>query len=111
MELLPGGIDAFYVDESERHPLSVTTVVRVPFLRYEEEKWRFVWPSYQGHATAWRRNLSAKHDIRFRDELHGYKILKHQGLYHRTRRNLSPLEAIALAAAWVHHVHLCLHQD
>jgi hypothetical protein len=96
MDLHPGGIDAFYIDESERHPLSVVTVVRVPFLRPQSEKWQIVWPDYLRQATTWRRELSARHNIRFRPELHGYKILKHQGLYHKEGRNLSPDEAVAL---------------
>jgi hypothetical protein len=44
----------------------------------------------------WRRNLSSAHSIRFREELHGYRILKHQGLYHKSGRNLTPSEATTL---------------
>jgi hypothetical protein len=33
MDLRPNGIDIFYIDKSERHPLAVTSVVRIPFLR------------------------------------------------------------------------------
>jgi Protein of unknown function (DUF3800) len=96
MDLLPSGIDIFYVDESERQPLAVTTAVKIPFLRPKDSGWEFVWERYLGAATKWRRDLSQNHSIRFRMELHGYKILKHQGLYHKTWRNLSPTEATAL---------------
>lgn len=98
MDLAENGIDIFYIDESERHPLAVASSVRVPFLRPEGEGWKFVWENYLNHAVAWRRTLSAEHSVRFREELHGYRILKHQGLYHKTWRNLSPAEATALYA-------------
>lgn len=95
MNLASNGIDIFYVDESERYPLSVTTVVRVPFLRPSENGWKFVWHSYLEKAAVWRRALSKKHSIRFREELHGHKLMRTQGLYHKDWRNLSPLEATA----------------
>src|SRR5260370_23061046 len=96
MDLSPNGIDIFYIDESERHPLAVASTVRIPFLRPKQGGWEFVWEQYLAEATSWRRTLSATHFIRFREELHGYKILRHQGLYHKTWRNLSPVEATAL---------------
>ena len=98
MDLSPNGIDIFYVDESERHPLAVTTAVKIPFLRPKpcRKGWEFVLDKYVTSAAAWRRKLSATHSIRFREELHGYKILKHQGQYHKLWRNLSPTEATAL---------------
>jgi hypothetical protein len=99
MDLSPNGVDVFYVDESERHPLAVTSTVRIPFLRPKQNGgWEFVWENYANEATKWRRELSKTHAIRFREELHGYRILKHQGLYHKTWRNLTPLEATAAAA-------------
>jgi hypothetical protein len=96
MDLAPNGIDVFYIDESERHPLSVASSVRIPFLRPKENGWEFVWDKYLDEATNWRRKLSSAHAIRFREELHGYKILRNQGLYLKTWRNLSPTQATAL---------------
>jgi hypothetical protein len=96
MDLSPNGIDIFYIDESERHPLAVTSTVRIPFLRPKEGGWEFVWDTYADAAMKWRRDLSKNHSIRFREELHGYRILRHQGFYHKTGRNLSPAEATAL---------------
>jgi hypothetical protein len=96
MDLAQNGIDIFYIDESERYPLSVACSVRIPFLRPKSGGWEFVWESYLTEATKWRRALSANHSIRFREELHGYKMLKQQGLYHKTGRNLSPIESTAL---------------
>ncbi|RJF75843.1 DUF3800 domain-containing protein [Rhodopseudomonas palustris] len=95
MDLLPNGMDIFYIDESERHPLSLASSIIIPFLRPKGDGgWKFVWQNHLDEATAWRRNLSRNHSVRFREELHGYKILKCQGLYHRTHRNLAPIEAV-----------------
>jgi hypothetical protein len=97
MDLAPNGIDIYYIDESERHPLSVASSVCIPFLRPKKDGgWEFVWDTYLASATQWRRALSRDNSIRFREELHGYKILKHQGLYHKQWRNLSPTEAVQL---------------
>jgi len=97
MDLSANGIDIFYIDESERTPLSVSTSVKIPFLRPKTcGGWEFVWDRYLTDATRWRRDLSKNQSIRFREELHGYKILKRQGQYHKTWRNLSPDEAFAL---------------
>lgn len=99
MDLAPEGIDVFYIDESERHPLSVATCVRVPFLVPKKGGgWSFVWDDYLKQATLWRRNLSANHSICFREELHGYQILGRKGQYHKTWRNLTPDEAVAVYA-------------
>jgi hypothetical protein len=97
MDLEPNGIDIFYIDESERFPLAVASVVRIPFLVPKgKTDWEFVWENYHAEAIKWRRDLSVNHSIRFREEMHGYRILKHQGLYHKTQRNLTPPEAVAL---------------
>ena len=96
MELRDGGVDVFYIDESERFPLSFTAVVRVPFLRSVDGSWRFVWSEFLDQAIDWRRALSERHRIRFREELHGYKILLCKGQYLRSWRNLSPEAAVDL---------------
>jgi hypothetical protein len=80
MDLQSNGIDIYYIDESERHPLAVASSVRIPFLRPKTGGgWKFVWDRYLEAVTSWRRKLSTDHSIRFREELHGYKILKHKG--------------------------------
>ncbi|AMN38744.1 DUF3800 domain-containing protein [Rhodoplanes sp. Z2-YC6860] len=97
MDLAPNGIDYFYIDESERTPLSVASCVRIPFLRRKRAGgWEYVWNDYARLADKWRRQLSKDHSIRFREELHGYEILGRKGLYHKTHRNLMPDEAVDL---------------
>lgn len=98
MDLASGGIDVFYIDESAKHPLYAATAVTVPFLRRSNPffGWRFVWPEYQKKVEDWRRALSKKHGIRFREELHAYQLIKAQGLLRKTWRNLSPDEAVTV---------------
>lgn len=96
MKLRNGGIDIYYLDESERHPLSLVTSVRVPFLKQVGGEWTFVWQGYLEKAIAWRRALSGNHNIKSRKELHGYEILAHKGLYLKGGRNLRPDEAYSL---------------
>jgi hypothetical protein len=99
MDLAPNGIDLYYIDESERYPLSVASCVRIPFLKPKPDGgWEFTWDAYLADATEWRRDLSANHSIRFREELHGYQILGRKGQYHKTWRNLTHVEAVALYA-------------
>lgn len=99
MDLAPGGIDLFYIDESAKHPLYAATAVTVPFLRRSSTifgGWKFVWPEYQKKVEDWRRALSRKHDIRFREELHAYQLVRCQGLLRKKWRNLAPDEAVAV---------------
>ena len=97
MDLAENGIDIFYIDESERFPLSVASCVRIPFLRPKQDGgWAFVIGDYENAAIKWRRNLSSTHSIRFRVEMHGYEILGRKGLYHKSHRNLTNPEATAL---------------
>lgn len=97
MILSPGGIDIFYIDESVRTPLYTVSAVTVPFLRPNRLiGWKFVWPEYHGLVQKWRRDLSRDHSVLFRKELHAYQLVKSQGLLHKAKRNLSPVEAVAL---------------
>lgn len=93
MNLQSGGIDIFYVDESAKTPLFTASAVAVPFLRPTMFGWKFVWQDYLKGAEIWRRNLSKRHSIRFRKELHAYELIKSQGRYHKKWRNLLPHEA------------------
>jgi hypothetical protein len=94
--LREGGIDIFYLDESARHPNFFVTGVRVPFLRKLSGNWTFVWEETHDAADKWRRALSRKHHIKFRNELHAHEILGRKGLLHRDNRNLSVDEAYGL---------------
>jgi len=96
MKLRSGGLDIYYIDETEKHPFSVVTSVRVPFLREVEGEWTFVWSDYLQRAVEWRCRITARHSVRFSKELHANVILAHQGQYKKPENNLRPDEATAL---------------
>ena len=92
--LRSGGIDIFYIDESVLYPNFFATVVRVPFLRNQQSQWRFVWENAYDQADQWRRLLSKRHNVKFRQELHAHEILGRKGLLHKQNRNLTVEENI-----------------
>jgi hypothetical protein len=53
-------VSTFSMSMNLSDPLSVTTAVRVPFLRFVNEKWRFVWAEYHAHAVVWRSHALAR---------------------------------------------------
>jgi hypothetical protein len=96
--LRSGGIDIFYMDESIRYPNFFATVVRVPVLRNQENQWHFVWENAHDQAGQWRRLLSKRHNVKFRQELHAHEILGRKGLLHKQNRNLTVDESFSLYA-------------
>ncbi len=96
MKLKLGGVDIFYIDESERDPLFAVSAVRIPFLRQDDdEQWNFCWNEYMKAATEWRRALSKRHSVRVREELHAFKLINSRGLYKNGHVNLRPDEAVS----------------
>lgn len=95
MELRPGGIDIFYLDESGSDGWHIVTAVRIPFIRQIEDRWVIEWQSILDRATEWRRELSKRHRILFRKEIHANKLLMCKDLYHKSGRNLDPSESVA----------------
>ena len=57
MELRPGGLDIFYLDESGSDGWHIITAVRVPFIRLTESRWIIEWGRYLDLAANWRRAL------------------------------------------------------
>jgi hypothetical protein len=98
MELRNGGIDIFYLDESGADGWHIITAVRVPFIRQNDGRWIIEWGNYLDLAKSWRKELSSKHSILFRKELHATKFLMCKDLYHKSGRNLDPVEAVAAYA-------------
>lgn len=94
MQLLPGGADLFYVDESGYREIFTISAIRIPFIRYVDRQTTFVWSDYLRSAQTWRRDLSTNHRVRFRKEIHGTDVLQCHGLYHKAGRNLTPEEAV-----------------
>jgi hypothetical protein len=82
MQLRPGGIDIFYIDESGVHGTFVITSVRIPLLRYQDGHWVLVWQPDFDAAEQWRRVISASHSIKFRKELHAFELINCRGSCH-----------------------------
>jgi hypothetical protein len=81
MRLRSGGIDIFYIDESNDSQTYVVTAVAIPFLRRTEGVWHIVWPDYLDAAKEWRRQIRETLDIPVSKELHGVKLASGRGRY------------------------------
>jgi uncharacterized protein DUF3800 len=81
MHLRSGGMDVFYIDESNDAQLYVVTAVAVPFLRATEGVWQIVWPDYLTAAVAWRRRINKELGVPTSKELHGVKLASGRGRY------------------------------
>lgn len=81
MRLRSGGIDIFYIDESNDAQTYIVTAVAVPFLRATEGVWHIIWPDYLDAAKEWRRNIRDALDVPTAKELHGVKLASGRGRY------------------------------
>ena len=83
MLLRSGGLDIFYIDESNDSHIYVVTAIAVPFLRETAGIWNIVWPDYLQAAKEWRRRIRDALDIPVSKELHGVKLASGRGRYFR----------------------------
>jgi hypothetical protein len=81
MRLRSGGIDVFYIDESNDAQTYIVTAVAIPFLRATEGVWQIVWPDYLEAAKDWRNRVRDQLDIPKAKELHGLKLASGRGRY------------------------------
>jgi hypothetical protein len=93
MLLCHGGVDIFYVDESNDGQFYVLTAVAVPFLRRLNGVWTIVWADHLEAAKRWRRQVRLALDIPAAKELHGVKLASGRGYYH-------PRQAPPTAVSW-----------
>lgn len=94
MKLAPGGIDAYYVDESGDEEVFVMTALAVPFLRLVDGEWTLVWEEHFCKVRDWRRRTSRTHGIPVRKELHGNKLASGRGRYALGQHQLQRSKAI-----------------
>lgn len=88
MQLLPGGIDVFYIDESHDDRLYVVTALAIPLLRFTELGWRIVWQDFFDAAKIWRKSIAASSaKIPINKELHGVQLARGRGKYFKGRYN------------------------
>lgn len=95
MELCEGGLDLFYIDESNDASNYIVTAVAVPFLRPTSTSFEIVWDKYLHGSQDWRRRLASGHKIPTRHELHGSKLAKRRGNFKYGKRQFSQSEAEA----------------
>lgn len=81
MLLRDGGLDIFYIDESEDSNVYVVTAVAVPFLRKIDGQWNIVWPNYLEAAKQWRKDIKLAHKVPTTKELHAVKFASGRGRY------------------------------
>jgi Protein of unknown function (DUF3800) len=81
MRLRDGGIDIFYIDESNDGKSYVLSAITVPFLRNINGIWTITWPSHLDAAKQWRRSLRQSEGIPASKELHGVKLASGSGRY------------------------------
>lgn len=81
MRLRSGGMDVFYIDESNDAKVYVVTAVAIPFLREIGGIWQIVWPEYLDGAKEWRRRIRDDFHIPISKELHGVKLASGRGNY------------------------------
>jgi hypothetical protein len=96
MILLPGGLDVFYIDESNDSKLYAVTAIAIPFLRNDNGIWRLTWPDALNAAKAWRRRVADRHKIPVSKELHATKLISGRGNYLYGNRQLRKEDAVPI---------------
>ena len=81
MYLKSGGMDVFYIDESNDRTLFAVTAVAIPFLRNADSIWQISWPDFLSAAKDWRRKIAADLKIPASKELHAWKLVSGRGNY------------------------------
>lgn len=93
MQLKPGGLDIYYIDESHDSHRFVVTALRVPFLRNVEGSWQITWPSRLDAAKSWRRYIKDNLNIPVTKELHGVKLASGRGNFLHGKHNFKRPQA------------------
>lgn len=89
-----GGIDIFYIDESNDKTLFAVTAIAIPFMRFVNERWEIVWPNYLTGAKAWRGAIADELKIPRTKELHAWKLVSARGNYLYGSRQLKKANAM-----------------
>ena len=88
MRLRSGGMDIFYIDESNDKQTYIITAVAVPFLRTTGKVWQIVWPDYLDGAKDWRKRINDTVKIPKSKELHGVKSVFDSASRRAARKSL-----------------------
>jgi hypothetical protein len=94
MQMLPGGIDVFYIDESHDQNTYVVTALAIPMLRPADSGWQIAWQHYFDAAKIWRKmTIAGSQKIPMSKELHGEKFASGRGNFLQGRHNFSKAKA------------------
>jgi Protein of unknown function (DUF3800) len=96
MQLKPGGIDIYYIDESHDTKIYLVTAIRVPFMRNIEGIWTITWQSHLEAAKQWRKVIREADGVPAQKELHGVKLASGRGNYNRGKHNFNMSKAGAV---------------
>jgi hypothetical protein len=99
MELRPGGIDIFYVDESMDTGVIAISAVSIPFLRLVDGRWSLEWERQFELIRDWRRRARVGISIPVAKELKGEKLLSGRGRYKGGKDQFTRTEAAGAYAA------------
>lgn len=93
MDMLPGGIDVFYIDESHDRHIYVVTALAVPLIRPREGGMRIAWADQFRAFKEWRKAIAQHVQIPTSKELHGVKLASGRGNFFKGRHNFSKAKA------------------
>ena len=93
MDMLSGGIDIFYIDESHDKNLYVVSAIAIPMLRPIKEGMTISWSETFTKFKAWRRDINKKLNVPAKKELHGVKLAAGRGNYLRGKYPLTRNQA------------------
>lgn len=92
--LRSGGLDVFYIDESNDKALFAVTAIAIPFLRLADGIWQITWPDFLEAAKGWRRAVAEEVKIPTSKELHAWKLVSGRGNYLYGSRQLKKGDAL-----------------
>jgi len=88
MQMLPGGIDVFYIDESHDENIYVVTALTIPLLRPDSQGMRIAWQDSFDATKIWRKGIATSSmKIPMNKELHGVHLASGRGKYFRGKYN------------------------
>lgn len=96
MQMLPGGIDIFYIDESHDQKNYVVTALTIPMVRPWEGGYQIAWRDHFDAFRQWRKQIAKDLEIPASKELHGVKLASGRGNFFKGKHNYSKAKASSI---------------
>lgn len=93
MDMLSGGIDVFYIDESHDRHIYVVTALAIPLLRPTATGLRITWSDQFKLFKEWRKAVAEHLYIPITKELHGVKLASGRGNFYKGKYNFNKAKA------------------